>query len=169
METARRARREDHEAITALVAAARREMEGARGGALLVASLEHPGRRTGVASRHGDPVTAADAGLDLGGIGDGCVVVGAVDEVTVGVAAADVAEIGAGRVATIGLLYVDPAARGVGVGELMLDEIQTWCAAQGCTGVDVPVLPGDRATKSFLEGHGYVARLLTLHRELGHP
>ena len=168
MESARRARSEDREAITALVEAACREVEGVRGGALLVASQERLGRRIGVAEAN-EEATAHVAAAGGDGSDGRCVVVGTVDDVTVGVGAAEVDVMGSARVATIGLLYVEPAARGGGVGELMLAELQAWSAAQGCTGVDVPVLPGDRATKSFLEGNGYVARLLTLHREICHP
>lgn len=63
-------------------------------------------------------------------------------------------------------LYVEPEARGVGVGEAVLDALLQWFSAQGCDGVDAMALPGDRAVKSFLEAGGFKARLLVLHRSL---
>ena len=62
--------------------------------------------------------------------------------------------------------YVEPEARGVGVGRALLDDLVAWFASSGCRGVDVTALPGDRATKNFLEGAGFKARLLTMHRTL---
>ncbi len=64
-------------------------------------------------------------------------------------------------------LFVEPPARGVGVGERVVEVLVGWLGEMGCSGVDASALPGDRATKSFLEGSGFKARLLVLHRELG--
>ena len=63
--------------------------------------------------------------------------------------------------------YVEPGARGVGLGRLLLDAAVAWLEAQGCPGVDGVALPGDRAAKSFYESAGFKARLLTMHRALG--
>jgi GNAT superfamily N-acetyltransferase len=68
--------------------------------------------------------------------------------------------------ATVSVLYVEPLARGVGVGELMLGALVEWCRARGCTGVDVNALPGDRSTKSLLEQAGFAARKIVMHRSL---
>jgi GNAT superfamily N-acetyltransferase len=68
--------------------------------------------------------------------------------------------------ATIELLYVVPEARGVGVGEALLDDLLRWCGERGCDGVDVPALPGARETKNFLEAAHFSARLLVMHRSL---
>ncbi len=57
-------------------------------------------------------------------------------------------------------------ARDVGVGEKLLDTVIDWSARRGATGVDVHVLPGMRTSKNFLEGSGFVARLLVMHRQL---
>ena len=68
-----------------------------------------------------------------------------------------------GRVTDI---YVTPEARGVGVGEAMMDELLDWARGRGCVGVDSLALPGDRDTKNFFETHGLVARAITVHRAL---
>jgi GNAT superfamily N-acetyltransferase len=63
--------------------------------------------------------------------------------------------------------YVDPDARGVGVGSALMDAAVSWCEAAGCEEMDALALPGDRATKQRLEAAGFTARLLTLSRRLG--
>jgi GNAT superfamily N-acetyltransferase len=62
--------------------------------------------------------------------------------------------------------FVEPAARGVGLGRLLLDACLAWMAARGCAGVDGAAFPGDRTAKNFYEGAGFKARLLTMHRPL---
>ena len=63
--------------------------------------------------------------------------------------------------------YVEPDARGVGVGTALMEAAVAWCADQGCAEADALALPGDRATKQRLEAAGFTARLLTLSRRLG--
>ena len=63
--------------------------------------------------------------------------------------------------------YVDPDARGVGVGTALMGAAVEWCEASGCVEVDALALPGDRTTKQRLEAAGFTARLLTLSRRLG--
>ena len=95
------------------------------------------------------------------------VLLGTLDAVPVGLAIARLAEMpDSSTVASVEALYVDPAAREVGVGEKLLEAIIDWATRRGATGVDVHVLPGMRAPKSFLEGSGFVARLLVMHRKL---
>jgi GNAT superfamily N-acetyltransferase len=62
--------------------------------------------------------------------------------------------------------YVEPDARGVGVGSALMEAAVHWCQDQGCTDIDARALPGDRATKQRLEAAGFTARLLTLNRRL---
>ncbi|MBV8949825.1 MAG: GNAT family N-acetyltransferase, partial [Actinobacteria bacterium] len=72
--------------------------------------------------------------------------------------------------ASIGALdacYVEPEARGVGVGRALLDDLVRWFESTGCRGVDAAALPGDRDTKNFFEAAGFKARLITMHRALG--
>jgi GNAT superfamily N-acetyltransferase len=63
-------------------------------------------------------------------------------------------------------LYVEPEARGVGVGEAMMGELLDWFRGQGCTGVDAYALPGMRETKNFFETSGFTARLLVVHHRM---
>ena len=92
---------------------------------------------------------------------------GTLDDVAVGVAVARLDELpDSSRLATVEVLYVDPSAREVGVGEKLLAAVVDWAARRGATGVDVRVLPGMRVSKSFLESSGFVARLLVMHRQL---
>jgi GNAT superfamily N-acetyltransferase len=94
--------------------------------------------------------------------------VGEYEGALVGLAAASAgAAAGEGRNGLIECCYVEPEARGVGVGTALMEIVVSWCAAQGCTEVDALALPGDRATKQRLEAAGFTARLLTLNRRLG--
>ncbi len=118
------------------------ELRMARGGALLGAER---------ARRTGPPV-----------------VVGTLDGVVVGYGTARVRPVGPGQViGVIDEVYVEPDARGVGVGEAILEGVIRWCAAAGCTALDATALPGDRHAKGFFERHGFTARLLIMHRPLG--
>lgn len=63
-------------------------------------------------------------------------------------------------------VYVEPDARAVGVGEVLLDAVLAWCRDQGCIGVDALALPGNRETKNFFETFGFTARALVVHRSL---
>jgi GNAT superfamily N-acetyltransferase len=63
-------------------------------------------------------------------------------------------------------IYVDPAARGLGVGERMMDLVLSWCADHHCQGIDSLALPGMRDSKNFFERFGLKARLLVVHRAL---
>jgi ADP-ribose pyrophosphatase YjhB (NUDIX family)/GNAT superfamily N-acetyltransferase len=95
------------------------------------------------------------------------VLVGTLDDVPVAVATARLAPRGDGNLDTaVEVLYVEPAARGLGVGEWLLDELEAWGVAHGCVGIDAPALPGMRESKNFFEGAGLVARLLMMHKRL---
>lgn len=63
-------------------------------------------------------------------------------------------------------LYVEPAGRGVGVGEAIMGAMTAWFREGGCRGIDALALPGQRAAKSFLEAAGYKARLIVMYRSL---
>jgi len=96
------------------------------------------------------------------------VLLGLVDEVPVGLAVVRLDELSdSSRSAVAEVLYVDPRAREVGVGESLLDAVSDWAAENGAGGLDVWVLPGIRESKNFLEGAGLVTRLLVMHRRLG--
>lgn len=95
------------------------------------------------------------------------VVVGTIDDIPVGYAV--VRAVSLRDDSTLGRitdLYTLPGARGVGVGEAMMDALIAWSAGRGCFGVDSVALPGDRHTKNFFESFGLVARAIVVHRAL---
>lgn len=154
MEDARRADSSDVGLISELRQAGRDQIGAERGGVLFLRRESPPeSGRTDLTSVLGDPdralwvgtVSGHVAGYGLGHIErlDGGSLHGVLDE-----------------------LYVEPQARGVGVGEAVLEGILEWFVARGCGGVDATALPGDRSTKSFLESGGFKARLIVLHRSL---
>ena len=156
MEGARVARRDDLERLTELARLAVSEAASRRGGAALVGRwLETGDKAVGSAL-----VTALETAMDDPGTG---VWAGTIDAAAVGAAVARGAPGAPGR---LPLFFVEPSARGVGVGEALLDRAVGWLAERGCTGLDVSVLPGDRATKQFFEGASMVARLIVMHRAL---
>ena len=96
--------------------------------------------------------------------------VGTLDDAVVGYGIVEVAELRDGsRIGRVTELFVEPDAREVGVGETLANALVEWCRARGCTGVDATALPGHRATKNFFEEQGFVARSLTMHRNLESP
>lgn len=96
------------------------------------------------------------------------VLVGTLDDVPVAYAVVAVQALdGGGRLGVVTDLYVEPPARGVGLGELLMDDLVAWCTTEGCVGIDSLALPGDRATKNFFESFGLVARAIVVHRSLG--
>lgn len=157
MEAARPARPDDVARVLALSMELRDEVATQRGGDLW--------RRT-----H-DPVTHTEPGLRaLLTYPDDAVFVGSIDEVVVGYAMVRARTLADGsRLATIGELFVEPAARRVAVGEALVDAVLEWARSRGCAGVDATALPGQRDTKNFFETHGFVARSLTMHRPLDPP
>ena len=98
------------------------------------------------------------------------VLVGTIDEVPIGYGVARVETLGDGsRLGAVDDLFVEDGARGVGVGELMMGELVSWCRAQGCLGIDVMALPGHRAAKNFFEESGFTARKIVMHHRLVEP
>jgi GNAT superfamily N-acetyltransferase len=104
--------------------------------------------------------------LDALADSDRLVVIGTFDAVAVGFALARSQVVGLTPIGNVEAIYVEPAARQVGVGEAMVEAITEWCARRGCRGVDAPALPGNRSAKAFFEDNGFVARLLVMHRPL---
>jgi GNAT superfamily N-acetyltransferase len=100
---------------------------------------------------------------------DGVVVAGTIDDFVVGIATARVhrpASAPDRPVGVVEVLYVDPEARGVGVGEAMMDVVLRWGEQAGCHGIDAPALPGARDAKAFFETMGMVTRALIMHRPI---
>jgi len=146
---ARRAGPADEPALVALDAEARASLVVQRGGALrLLREL---------APFDAQLLTRPDA----------IVVVGMIDDVTVGFTHAVGEQLPDGdELVVLDGLYVDPGAREVGVGEEMMELVLAWCAERGAVGVDAVALPGDRATKNFFERFGLTARAIVVHRSL---
>lgn len=98
---------------------------------------------------------------------DASVVVGTIDGVVLGFGAVLVEPLrGGGSLGVVTDLFVESAAREVGVGERIIDDLVTFCTNRGCVGVDAVALPGHRAAKNFFEQHHFTARKLTMHRAL---
>ncbi|MGQ0617662.1 MAG: GNAT family N-acetyltransferase [Acidimicrobiia bacterium] len=96
-----------------------------------------------------------------------CCLVGTLDGSTVGYAMAHVEALNDGApLAVLTDLYVEPAGRAVGLGEVLMDAVVTWASGQGCVGIDAIVLPGNRETKNFFETFHAVARAIIVHRRL---
>ena len=99
---------------------------------------------------------------------DARLLVGTIDDVTVGYAVARVEQLPDGTThGVVDDIYVEPGARGVGLGEAMMDDLVAWCHEHGCTGMDAMALPGDRSTKNFFEESGFTARKLVMYHSLG--
>ncbi len=95
------------------------------------------------------------------------VAVGLIDEISVGYAVVGPTPLHNGRViGRVTDIYVLDEARGVGVGEELMNRIVTEAAARGWQGVDSLALPGDRATKNFFETFGLVARSISVYRSI---
>jgi GNAT superfamily N-acetyltransferase len=150
-ERARPARPDDLPTVVALGRAARDELRAFRGGALFEV-------REAVA----EPLERSYARLHEAP--DGRVVVGTLDDVVLGYAVGELEQLADGRrLGRILEVFVEEGARGVGLGEAILDELVGWFVEQRCAGIDAPALPGHRQAKNFFEAHGFVARLLVMH------
>ncbi|MGA3147345.1 MAG: GNAT family N-acetyltransferase [Acidimicrobiales bacterium] len=127
-----------------------------RGGTLLLPPSDHG---AGPAGRDRlDDLLADESAL---------VLVGTLDDVVAGFCVCHVEDLGpSGPRGVLDACYVEPGARGVGLGRLLLDSSVSWLEAHGCRGVDGIALPGDRGAKNFYESAGFKARMLTMHREI---
>jgi len=127
-----------------------------------------PLRGGNIWSRLGARTAPFDAGFEAAlADPDRLVAVGTIDQTVVGYAAADEVGLHDGeRLCDLTDIFVLSGARGVGVGEELLELTINWCNARGIVGIDSMTLPGDRATKNFFETFGLVARSLTVHRRL---
>lgn len=154
MEGVRPATDADVDRVAALCRQALAEMTPARGGAVFVAR-----------EARAEPV---EAGLTAA-LADASqrVWVGTIDDVVIAYAVACVEPLRTGALlGVIEDIYVEPEARGVGVGEALMAAAVAWMEAEECSGIDARALPGDRATKNFFEASGFSARLLVMHHRI---
>lgn len=88
-------------------------------------------------------------------------IVGTIDGVLVGFAAARTEELRSGeRIGELTEIFVLEGARGVSIGELMLAAVMEWAREMGCVALEGSVHPGNRHAKNFFETAGMVTRLL---------
>ena len=154
IETARPAGEDDVPRIAELVEEAIAELVPTRGGELWAA------REARAVPAHESLAKAVADPRQL-------LLAGEIDGVVVGYAAVRLEELRTGE--TLGVvddIFVEPPARGVAVGELLMDAALAWCEEQGCIGVDSYALPGNRDTKNFFERFGLTARAIIVHRRL---
>ncbi|MEO5841544.1 MAG: GNAT family N-acetyltransferase [Acidimicrobiales bacterium] len=87
-------------------------------------------------------------------------------DVAFGYAHAAVADVDGTRIVRMYDVFVEPDARGVGVGEALLAFVFDWAREQRASAIDSIVLPGNREGKNFFERYGLVARAIHVYRAL---
>lgn len=153
-EAARPATSADVTIVARLATEARQEKAEDRGGSMLLAREAAPEPHR--------PRIAALLGTDTA-----AVIVGTIDDVVVGYAIMQAENLSDGSVlGRIDELFVLSEARGVGVGEAIMELLDTTAREWGCRGLDAVALPGDRHTKNFFETFGLKARAILVHRDL---
>ncbi len=155
-EAARPASSEDLDDLLRLVERQRVGAAQMRGGELWIlrSALPEPVR---------DSVATYLRGEACGGV------VGLIDGAAVGYGLVHVESLPDGReLGVVDELYVEPEARRVGIGQLIIDQLLEWCRRRGCAAVEAIALPGDRQAKNLFERSGLVARAITVHRSLDH-
>lgn len=70
---------------------------------------------------------------------------------------------GGEEVGVIRLIFTDPEARGVGVGDAMITQVLAELRRRGLRYFDARVSPGHRHAKNFFESNGFSARLIVMH------
>lgn len=98
---------------------------------------------------------------------DSLIVLGTVDDVPLGFlwirSEALLPQAAGALVGAVRLVFVETAARGVGVGEEMIGMVMDDFRSRGITLFDSHVSPGHRLAKNFFESHGYSARSIVMH------
>ena len=152
MEDARVAHDAELARVAELARELRHELREERGGTLW-------------STREARPEPLDDALIELSRRDDVLVAVGTTEDALVGYGIARWETLRDGtRLGVIDEIYVEPEARGVGVGELLIERLFAFCLDAGCIGVDATALPGDRQAKNFFERAGFTARSLVMHR-----
>jgi hypothetical protein len=156
VEAVRKAEPADAHDLVALSSACVLGLADQRGGPLLIAhrpELAGAFETDAFAARLADPTRLT--------------LVGTIDQVVMGMALGRIETLRDGdRLGQLDGYYVDPGARSVGLGHLLIDSMMSWFEAERCIGADGIVLPGDRNGKNFFESAGFKARLLVMHRAI---
>ena len=129
------------------------------------------GRRGSAHARPGDvgsQVTGAVQDVVAGYVGTSghAALVGLLDGWTAGAALCRIDDVEGDRRGVLDVCFVEPGARGVGLGQLLIERSLEWFRDEGCTGVDGTAFPGDREAKQFFESAGFKARLLVMYLPL---
>jgi GNAT superfamily N-acetyltransferase len=152
VEGARPAGPADLDELVLLAAEARLELAPTRGGDVYYA-------------REARAVAGADAFRASLDDPEHLIVVGTIDNIAVGYGGLHLEVLQTGELlGMVDDLFVLPGARGVGVGEAMMDLLVAFSREHDCIGIDAVALPGNRATKNFFETFGLVARAIVVHR-----
>ena len=120
--------------------------------------------RGGVVLERLDPRPAIDDARLA--VHDVLLAVGLYDDVAFGYAHAAVVDVDGTRIVRLYDVFVEPEARGVGIGEALLTFVFDWAQAQHAGAIDSVVLPGNREGKNFFERFGLVARAIHGYRVL---
>jgi GNAT superfamily N-acetyltransferase len=157
VEAVRKAEPGDVQDLVALAAACEQALVDQRGGLLLLA--HHRPSLAGAFETEAFAALLADATR--------LTLVGTIDDVVMGMALGRIETLRDGdRLGQLDGCYVDPGARAVGLGHLLIDSLMAWFEAERCIGADGIALPGDRDGKNFFESAGFKARLLVMHRAI---
>ncbi len=114
---------------------------------------------------HGEPIE--DSFSELLSDVNTSITIGEVDGVPVGYMVTTIEALRSGeQLSVITDLWVEPAARGVGVGATLMSHAMDQAQRAGSMGIDARALPGDRVTKNFFESFGLVARTIEVHKPL---
>ena len=93
-------------------------------------------------------------------------IIGLYDDYPVGFLIGETHDLLGGIAVDIREIFVEPDARSVGVGEIMMESLSDWACMQSATHLTSRALPGDRALKNFFERYRITARLIEVVREL---
>ena len=156
MEQVRTAETGDLGRLIELVADYHTERTGRRG-----ADLVRPGDGLGALP----PATEASLAPYVSD-GERAALLGTLDDWVAAVALCRIDRGGGGRRGVLDVCFVEPGAREVGLGHLLLEHALDWFTVSGCEGVDGTALPGDREAKNFFESAGFKARRLVMHKPL---
>jgi len=151
--TARPAEESDVPGLIELLTAAESELRTQRGGAAFLAA--HP-RTAGVSEAIHEALNDAET----------MVWCGIWELAVVGYAIASLSEEDGETIVTVRDIFTTPAAREVGVGEVLLETAIAWAIALDAAAIDGYSLPGARESKNLYERLGLTARLITVRRTL---
>ena len=95
------------------------------------------------------------------------VLVGTIDTVLVGFLVARseplLPQAGGAEIGSVRLIFTEPDAREVGIGEALIAQYLSEARAAGITRFDAHVPPGHRNAKNFFESNGFAARRIVMH------